>query len=74
MMSGGYCDRHEIHANEFVQAEHEVVVGNSLWKLCDDCKDALHNWFGNYPTTHDHVARHQDTNGAILEDRMEDLV
>lgn len=70
-MSGGYCDRHMIHASKPEDAEHEVVVGNSLWKLCDDCKKSLHNWFGNFPTAHDHVAQHEDTNGEILEQRME---
>lgn len=47
------CDRHLMHGGESVEAPHEVRVGNNLWKLCDECKDSLHNWFGTFPNEHD---------------------
>lgn len=65
-----YCDRHEIHAGEKVEAEHEITVGNNLWRLCDDCRDSLHNWFGTYPNEHDRVNRHEAINEINLRDRL----
>jgi hypothetical protein len=69
-MSGKYCDRHEMHGEIYVEATNDVVVGNSRWKLCDECKQALHNWFANYPTVHDHVAEYAETNGEIIEENL----
>lgn len=60
-----HCDRHDLHAGEIVQAEHEIIVGPNLWRLCDDCKDSLHNWFGTFPNEHDRIEHRHDNINKI---------